>query len=62
MAYGLAGVFLFDKLILIKQCQSIGRLPFGSKDEVFKIQKICVLSLCNKGDPLGDLGLDVCCI
>lgn len=60
MAYGLAGVFLSDKLILIKQCQSIGRLPFGSKDEVFKIQKICVLSLCNKGDPLGDLGLDKC--
>lgn len=59
VAYGLIGIFLGDKLLLIRQAHSVGRLPFGFKDEVFKICKICVLSLCNKGECLGDLGLDV---
>lgn len=38
--------------------QSVGRLPFGSRDEVFKIQKVCVLSLV-KGE-LEYLRLDKC--
>lgn len=65
LAYGLVGLFQDDKLILIKQNTSVGRLPFGSQEEVFKIQKICVVPLQSKGDPLEYLGLDVsfmfCC-
>ena len=60
LAYGLIGLFLNDKLLLIKQAYSIGRLPFDHQDEVFKINKICVLSLASKGEILGDLGLDKC--
>lgn len=60
LAYGLIGLFLADKLLLIRQAASVGRLPFGRKDEVFKVAKICVLSLCSRaGEMVGDLGLDV---
>ncbi|XP_046911596.2 phosphatidylinositide phosphatase SAC2 [Dermatophagoides farinae] len=62
LAYGLIGLFNNDKLILIKQSISIGRLPFGSHDEVFKIQKISIISLCGKKSETSiDLGLDECC-
>ncbi|OTF83929.1 hypothetical protein BLA29_007519 [Euroglyphus maynei] len=62
LAYGLIGLFDKDKLILIKQSISIGRLPFGSRDEVFKIQKISIISLNGKkGETSIDLGLDECC-
>ena len=37
----------------------MGRLPFATKDEVFKVAKICVVGLCSRGEMVGDLGLDV---
>ncbi|KAH9420204.1 Phosphatidylinositide phosphatase SAC2 [Dermatophagoides pteronyssinus] len=62
LAFGLIGLFNNDKLILIKQTISIGRLPFGSRDEVFKIQKISIISLNGKkGENSIDIGLDECC-
>lgn len=59
LAYGLIGLFLADKLLLIRAAASVGRLPFATKDEVFKVAKICVVGLCSRGEMVGDLGLDV---
>lgn len=59
IVYGFVGLFNNDKLILIKESVSIGRLPFGAHDEVFKIQKICVIPLRCKNDFPFDLDLDV---
>jgi hypothetical protein len=57
LIHGLIGIFQADKLLLIKECQSIGSLP--SDDNVFKIQRIVIIGL-SSGEPIGDLSLDVC--
>ncbi|CAG2106380.1 unnamed protein product, partial [Medioppia subpectinata] len=58
LVYGLIGVFQSDKLVLIKESQSIGDLPHNHN--VFKIRKIAIISLSAAEPIAADIALDPC--
>ncbi|CAG2106379.1 unnamed protein product [Medioppia subpectinata] len=58
LVYGLIGVFQADKLVLIKESQSIGDLPHNHN--VFKIRKIAIINLSAAEPIAADIALDPC--